>query len=540
MKFKSFLTVFLAGTAMCMFAQNSGVEYYKAGQLTNAKELLTRNLNSGDDRATSDYYLGMIAMVENNANEARKLFENGIASDAENPYNYIGIGRVELKNGNIKAAETEFKTAEKLGKKDASVYVAIARAYYDTDAVSYDKQIQKNIDKARRLDMNNIDLYLFEGDRKYDVDDIGGAANMYEMAATYNPSATEAYVKYANLFTKINPDYAINMLLNLLRENPESALGQHEISEAYYNKSDFANAAKYYGNYVKNPNHFKQDEDRYSFLLFYGQDYKKGYDYAGELLAANPANFTAQRYQFMNAAQLPELADQLLPLAEKLYANHKADKENNKFASIDYILLSNEFQKAQKYDDAIDVLNEGITVLPEQKANFYKQLSNIYVDMNQITNASTAFNNYIASIQNPGYNDYIQQALFLFYSSVENKQNPELSSKYLDDTLAAANKAAEVNPNGYRSYKMMGDVANQKASATQAKTAAVNDYSKAFELLKASDDPSRYASDARTIGLYLAANYIQNGQKEAARTILNDLLQISPDCQEAQTLLKGL
>lgn len=59
------------------------------------------------------------------------------------------------------------------------------------------------------------------------------------------------------------------------------------------------------------------------------------------LLKANPSNFTAQRYQFMNAAQIKEMAPQMLPMAEALVAAHKSNPAN-KFAPIDYILIAQE------------------------------------------------------------------------------------------------------------------------------------------------------------------------------------------------------
>ena len=70
---------------------------------------------------------------------------------------------------------------------------------------------------------------------------------------TTTKNATEAYVKYANLFTMVNPDYAIKMLSNLLANTPDSALGQRELANAYYNNKDFKSAAAEYGKYVQNP-----------------------------------------------------------------------------------------------------------------------------------------------------------------------------------------------------------------------------------------------------------------------------------------------
>ncbi len=193
------------------------------------------------------------------------------------------------------------------------------------------------------------------------------------MAASYNPQGADAYVKYANLFTQVNPEYSIKMLKQLLSQNPTSALGQRELANAYYNNKDYENAALEYGKYVKNPNHFKQDEDRYAFLLFYGKNYKQGYDFATALLNANPANFTARRYQFMNAAQLPEMKGNMLQMAEELYAAHKSNAAN-KFAPIDYTLIAEEFQMAKRPQEAISVLEEAMKENPENAA-FNKQLA---------------------------------------------------------------------------------------------------------------------------------------------------------------------
>ena len=85
MKFKSLLTLCLAGASITAVAQGykDGIEYYKADQFKNAKELLIRNINNADtDKAASYYYLGCIAMKEGNHAEALELFNKGIESNA--------------------------------------------------------------------------------------------------------------------------------------------------------------------------------------------------------------------------------------------------------------------------------------------------------------------------------------------------------------------------------------------------------------------------------------------------------------------------
>lgn len=533
--------MFLAGYALSGFAQThaEGEEYYKADQLVNAKELLLRNMNNpGTDKSVSDYYLGCIAMREGNLNDAAKYFNEGAQLKADNPFNFIGLGYVSLKNGDIKVAEENFKAAEKLAKKNPAVYIAIARAYYGVNPDTYQKQITKMVEKARKADMTDPEIYLFEGDRERDKKDWGSAAAKYEMAVNYDANATPAYVKYADLFTQVNPQYAIDMLNKLLSVNPQSALGQREIASAYYNNGDYKNAAEAYGNYIKNPNHFKQDEDRYAFLLFYGGNYQNGYDYATQLLKANPNNFTAQRYQFMNAAQIPAMKDQLLPMAEALYAAHKANPAN-KFAAIDYTLIADELNTAKRVDEAEAVLQEAIKELPDN-ANFNKQLAMTYVNENQISKAADTYAGYIDKIEKPNFNDFIQQATFAFYAAVENKDNPAAADKYFAMTQENADKAAAAMPNHYKPKKIAGDIAKQKASEAQVESAAVPAYQEAVVLLEQSEDPSRYKNDAKEMYNYLGNYYLNEKNVEKAKQYFNKVLEFDPNNAEYRKFVEGL
>lgn len=532
MKLKGLLTICVAGIAFSASAQThvEGAEYYKADQFDNAKELLLRSLNnSGTDKAVSDYYLGLIALRNNNKTEATDYFNKGIQSNNQYPYNYVGLGQIALLSGDVKGAEKNFKEAEKLVKKDPAIHIAIARAYDAADPTLYEKQINKRIENARKINLEHPDSYIFEGDRLAAKKEWGDAAAKYEMAANYDDNATEAYVKYANLFTMVNPKYAIDMLNRLLIVNPESALGQREIANAYYNYKDYTNAATKYGEYVKNPSHFKQDEDRYAFLLFYGGQYQKGYDFATSLLKENPKNFTAQRYQFMNAAQIPAMKDQLLPMAEALYNEHNSAPQTNKFAAIDFTLIADEFSRAKLIDNAIKVIQEGIAEMPEN-ANFNKQLAMLYVDANNLTEAAKAYKGYLAKSEEPGYNDFIQQATFSFYAGVENKNNAEAAAANYNDAKEYAGKAAAILPDNYKPVMIEGDILKQTAAnAGEAALIAQPLYEKAVQLAEASADPSRYSRDLKTLYNYLGNYWLEKKDVTKAKEYFNKYLKLDPN-----------
>lgn len=543
MKLRNILTVCFAGMALSLAAQThlEGEEYFKADQINNAKTLLERNLNNpGTNKGISYYYLGRIAQMENNQNKAAEYYNMGAQADGTYPFNFIGLGEISLRNGDTKVAEKDFKTAESLGKKNAAVQVAIARAYYDVNPTLYAKEIDKRMEKARRIDLEEPEIYIFEGDQLADAKDWGGAGSKYEMAKNYDNNATGAYVKYANLFKQVRPEYAVTMLQNLLQANPTSALGQRELANAYYNMGDYKNAAAQYGKYVKNPNHFKEDEDRYAFLLFYDGNFQEGYNYASQLLKTNPGNFTAQRYQFMNAAQLKDMQDKLLPMAEALYASHKQNPTANKFAPIDYTLIADELNRAKRPEEAVAVLEEGILTMPDN-ANFNKQLAGVYVDMNNLPKAADSYAQYVAKSKEPGYNDFVQQGVYSYYAGVQNlKENPAEAQKYFDQAVASANKASSVAPEQYKPKKILGDVARAKAGKETVASVAEPFYSEAIVLLEKSADPKRYTSDAKDIYNYLGNYWLDRKDVAKAKTFFNKYLEFDPNNEQYRKFVNGL
>lgn len=540
----------LAGSSLLSFAQThkEGVEYYRADQLANAKELLQRNYNNaGTDKAIADYYLGLVALQEGNKNEALKNFNQGVTNNPDYAYNYVGLGQLALMNGDKAEAEKQFKQAKKVGGKDASLQVAIARAYYDVDPTAYAKQIESYMKDANKqspkngLAVTNTDIYLFEGDRLKDKGDFGLAANQYEMATTYNPNATEAYVKYANLFNQVNQQFGIKMLQNLLKVNPQSALGQRELAKAYANAKQNKEAVAEYKKYVKNPNHFKQDEDQLAFLLFVDDDYQEGYDFATQLLNANPQNFTAQRFQFMNAAQLDSMKEQRLSMAEKLLANHRANPAN-KFASIDYNLIAMELIDANRPEEAQVLLEEAITENPDNP-EFYRLLANAFVKEKNYVKTAEAYDNYIAKKQTPGYNDVVQQARYNYYAGASQLiDNPTLAAQLLNKANDIADQALNISADYPTPYIIKGQSAIALAADDNAReSAAVPYYSKAIEIIEGSQDPSRYASDLRDLYTYMGNYYLkQLNDVASAIPYFEKYVELTPSDQATRSYIETL
>ena len=350
MKFKLFLSLILCASLTCMAqGYKDGIEYYKVGQYDNAKELLLRNIDDpSTNKAEAYFYLGCIGLYTDNYEEAEKNFDAGIAADPEYGYNYVGMGELELRRGKLStdkdAAKNAEKAAKKLfdegkdlcGKKDDAVMVAIARAYYNVDPVKYADEIEDAKKDAKKRDKQSADLYVFEGDILADKQQWGSAASWYEMVMRSGKDNIEAYVKYANTYFYVNPAVAIQTLEDLVASKPNSALAQRELAEKYYKDDQWTKAAEKYGIYMQNPNHFKQDENRYAGLLFYGKRYQESYDLAAKIISEHAAGdadvFYMKRLQLYNLVAMAQEAENDSTAAAQLW--NRADVLAKEFLSM--------------------------------------------------------------------------------------------------------------------------------------------------------------------------------------------------------------
>ncbi len=383
MRIKTLSAMLLAGAA-AMSAQGyqDGVDYYNANYPDEAQIILDRTFNDAStDKAVANYYLGQLAFDNGNLAKAAKYYKDGVAANADCPYNYIGLGAIDLKNGNKKEAEDNFKRAQSIDKKDAEVLTMIARVYYNTNPQLYDKEIAKYLEKASKLDIKEPTIYILQADM-VKAQDVGDAAGKYETAMDFDREADkngnveivhpEAYIKYAKLYENINPQYSIERLKELLEVEPNSAMAQRELAEAYYANRFYTPAAEQYGTYIKNPNSFQKDRQRYVGLLNFGKKYQESYDLANQILAEDPGNIYMERMKFLDMVDMKNY-EQAVKDAEVFFANPKA---KDKFIANDYVQYGTALQALGQDSLALIQMAAAVEIAPEEsKADMLRNLS---------------------------------------------------------------------------------------------------------------------------------------------------------------------
>ncbi|MBO7609762.1 MAG: tetratricopeptide repeat protein [Muribaculaceae bacterium] len=527
MKRKFFIAaLLLAGVSMSSFAQGyrDGIEYYKIDQLDNAKELLERNLDAAStNKSEAYYYLGMIALKQGNKSEAKSFFEKGVAANANNPYNLVGLGALDLKSGGN--AKANFEAARKLSKKDPKLEMAIARAYYAANATTYAKDIEKCIKNARKWNVNDPDSYIFEADTYADKRDWGAAAGNYELAFTNDPNNVEAYVKYANTYFNVNPEMAIDRLKELLAKQPNSALVQRQLAEKYYEDNLGSKAAEQYGEYIKNPNHFAQDEVRYVQLLFFGGKYQESYDLATSLVNKLSANddkvFYMRRMQLYNLVQLDKWQE-AMEAGQTFFG--MAKPADATYEVRDYTDYGKALQETGQPEAALEAYNKAIELNP-QNTDLIRNMGDTYADAGNYAKAVSYYQNLYDTQQNTS-NDIFMLSNY-YYGLATTTEGAEKA-----DAIAKSQKyLTEVDE------KVPGNVqiVNQKAKLAkliegdEITGKAVPAYKELIRILDAKEDKSGYDRYYKYAYNYLANYEFTKGDKNLAKEYYRKWLEHDPD-----------
>lgn len=514
MRIKLICSLLAAAATLSAVAQSQGykdgIEFYKAGQYDNAKTILERTLNDVQtDKALSYYYLGQVALAKGDKAAAKTNFTNGVSANAECPYNYVGLGAIDLLDGNAKAAEDQFKDAQKLAKKDAEVSVNIARAYYNADPVKYAKEMDKAMAKARKDSKNEEPaIYILEGDMLADAKEYGNAAAKYEMAITFDKNNPEGYVKYANSYFNVNPNFAISKLEEFYKLAPTSALAQRELAEKYYQGNHWNKAADLYGDYIKNPNHFPEDKARYSVLLYWGKKYEDSKRVAQEILAQDPSTFLMQRMMFLNDAAL-ENNEAAAAEAKSFFEKNP----NGYFTTNDYTTYADVLSKLGN-DSLAAVQYETAVSKDPDNAELISELSSFYTKAKNYPKAADTYALYLSKLEDPSTNDLFGAARRYLNAaataapedSVARHDAAEKGLKYINDAIAGA----VPNPVLYQ-FKARLNIADNNNHPNQEAIDAYNEMITLLDQDPANKDPKN--ADNK-LNLYKEAyqfTYLYNG-----------------------------
>lgn len=523
-------------TAFAQGGFKDGIDYFKAGYPEEAGIILTNTINQPEtDQALANYYLGCVALGKNDKAAAADYFQKGIAADPKCGYNYIGQGQLALMNDNSGEAEKLFKEGIATNKKNGALYAAVARAYFNVNPIHNAKQIEKYLAEGNKVSkFKESDIFVLQGDMA--ANNPGDAAGFYETAIVTdqqvgNPVSPEAFVKYAKVYFRVNPQYSIDKLKELKKLQPNSALAQRELAEKYYDNNQLTLAAEEYGRYINNPNHFIKDEQRYCGLLFFGKKYDKSLEEAKKVLAKEPGNLYMQRMVMYNLYELGQY-DAALAAAQKFFAETpKADLQPK-----DYEYEGNIYLELKKYPEALAAFKAGSEAFPD-RTDMLDELAKAYNYNNDFAQAAQTMQRYIDT-GDRSLNDiwdladyYKNWGLTLPEGSADRAAAATAGIKAIDSSIEKAPGAGQL----YRTKSQLLQVADSKPNLP-----AVDAYKQMIAAYEKAGDTEKRKGQIIAGYMYIGQYFAQEKDMAQARENYQKALALDPSNTSLANYIKTL
>ncbi|WP_413999401.1 tetratricopeptide repeat protein [Flavobacterium sp. W1B] len=250
-KFKFLGVAFLASVSVAQAQDiNQAKKAIDAEQFESAKSTLKSIIKTNPAEGAAFFLLGNVYLEQNIADSAKMVYQKGLSAKEHAQLNNIGLGQIDLDNGDLMAAKAKFELAKKeMKKKDFEEYVYIARAYMNASKPDYKAAIA-TLNLAKERSGQEAQVQLAFGDAFYGEKNQNEAYAAYRNAFQANNSLIRAkmqlgvLLKGAKAYTE-----AVAAYNDVIAISPNYGPVYRELAETYYYWA--ANVPGRYDQYIK-------------------------------------------------------------------------------------------------------------------------------------------------------------------------------------------------------------------------------------------------------------------------------------------------
>jgi predicted Zn-dependent protease len=355
-KFKIFSVVFLTSVAVG-FSQDvaQAKKAIDAEQYENAKSMLKSIIKASPINGRANFLLGNVYLIQGVTDSAKIAYQRGLAGTDGARLNNIGLGVMDLDNGNTVSAEANFALALKdTKKKDVEELIAIGRAYTYSSKPNYKKAIEV-LNRAKLINPNDAIVQLALGDAYYGDKNQNEAYAAYRNAFQFDPTLLRAKMQLGVLLKGAKSyDEAIKSFNEVIAVNSNYGPVYRELAETYYkwgrNKPSksaeyMQTAIGYYEKYLSLTDYSLNSRMRHADFLVLVKDYKALEAEANKMIEMDKVNPRIFRYLGYSAYENGN-ADLAIKSLESYIANPV-----NKVIAKDYLYLATaKFKKGLSAD----------------------------------------------------------------------------------------------------------------------------------------------------------------------------------------------
>lgn len=335
-----FLTSIASGVAQDVDQAKKAID---AEQYEKAKAVLKNNLLAKPDNGKAAFLLGNIYLKQNIEDSAKIYFQRGLSTSDGARLSTIGLGQIDLENGNTAAAHAIFdQVIKELKKRDIEEYLYIAQAYMSNSKPDYKAAINLLL-KAQTANPNDASVKLFLGDAYYGDKSQNDAYVSYRDAYAIDNTMIRAkmqlgvLLKGAKAYTE-----AVKAFDEVLALNPSYGPVFRELAETYYlwannkpstYKENIDKALSYYEKYMSLTDYSLPSRMRHADFLILAKDFKALEAEANEMKKLDKVNPRILRYLGYSAYQNGNYDSAISALTEYI------TKGTNKVIAADYYNL---------------------------------------------------------------------------------------------------------------------------------------------------------------------------------------------------------
>lgn len=469
-KFKIFSIAFLTSVTMG-FAQDidQAKKAIDAEQYEKAKSILKSILETSPINGRANFLLGNVYLIQSVTDSAKIAYQKGLAGADGARLNFIGLGTIDLDNGNSSAAEANFALALKdTKKKDVEELIGIGRAYTYSNKPNYKKAIEY-LNKAKLINPNDAVVQLALGDAYYGDKNQNDAYASYRSAFQFDPTLLRAKMQLGVLLKGAKSyDEAIKSFNEVIALNPNYGPVYRELAETYYkwgrNKPSksveyMQTAINYYEKYMNLTDHSLNSRMRHADFLVLVKDYKALEAEANKMIEMDKVNPRIFRYLGYSAYENGNV-DLAIKSLESFISN-----PSNKVIAKDYLYMAMaKFKKGLSSDESSidpDLFSSGLTEI--KKAVDMEPL--IIEDLNEVGKKMFSQKLYkeAASVfeygtTNSEYKNYVEDNIYyglaIYYAN--NKSDVTPDSVALQKADEAFGKVIVASPSYQDAYLYRG------------------------------------------------------------------------------------